>query len=34
MNLEGQEIFLENVLILIFFSRFIDYLNVSLYRYV
>jgi hypothetical protein len=34
LQLKGKDIFLENIHILIFFSRFIDKMNVSLYRYV
>jgi hypothetical protein len=34
MHLKGKDIFLENILILIFFSRFIDKMNVYQYRYV
>ena len=34
LHLKGKDIFLENIHILIFFSRFIDKMNVSLNRYV
>jgi hypothetical protein len=34
MHLKGKDIFLENIHILIFFSRFIDKMNVSPYTYV